>query len=161
MARRFDPGVDHARIVSFLLQGKPIREIARKLGKYPGTVLKMANQLNKHGYISRQVRSDHSLYSILLPGYALLDMFRTPEGNSGNACRKKPQILPPPCSSNQVPLCRTLSTVTYPSHPVQGSTNDTEEHQEPCGPDRILPRFQLYRNIPCIEDHRAGGKIAI
>ena len=47
MAREFSPTVLHAPVVSHLLAGKPIREIARLLGQNPTTILRTVRRLEK------------------------------------------------------------------------------------------------------------------
>ena len=74
--RDFKPTLDHAWIVRHLLAQKSIREIARILKKSPKTILFAVRRLEKHGYIIRQVRSDHSFYSLTLEGYSLLQMVK-------------------------------------------------------------------------------------
>ncbi len=72
----FTPSVQHAWIVRHLLAQKSIREISRLLGKSPKTILFAIRRLEKHGYLVRQVRSDHSFYSLTLEGYSLLEMLK-------------------------------------------------------------------------------------
>lgn len=74
--REFKPTLDHAWIVRHLLAQKSIREIARILKKSPKTILFAVRRLEKHGYIIRQVRSDHSFYSLTLSGFSLLQMVK-------------------------------------------------------------------------------------
>ena len=80
--RPFTPTPKHSIIASMLLQGKPIREIARNLNENPGTLLRTIKRLEKYGYITRDVRSSASIYSLTLLGYSLLQMRKENKGNS-------------------------------------------------------------------------------
>ncbi len=75
--KHFVPSVKHAMIASMLLQGKPVREIARRMNQNPGTFSRIVKRMEKNGYITRQFRSHHTQYSLTLLGYSLLDMIRT------------------------------------------------------------------------------------
>ena len=55
----------HVTILEKLSSGKPLREIARSMGLNHTTVMRHAKQLEQRGYISRQVRSSHVIFSIL------------------------------------------------------------------------------------------------
>ena len=74
--REFRPSVRHAMIASMLLQGKPVREIARTLKQNPGTVIRMVKRMENHGYIVRQFRSTFVQYSLTILGYSLLEMLK-------------------------------------------------------------------------------------
>ena len=74
--RVFKPTVQHAWIARHLLAQDSIRGIARFLHKSPKTVLYAVNRLEKHGYIEKQVKSDHSYYTLTNLGYALLEMLK-------------------------------------------------------------------------------------
>ena len=80
--KAFTPTIHHAWIVRHLLAQKPIREISRLLDKTPKNILFAVRRLEKHGYINKQVRSDHSYYSLTLNGYSLLEMLKTQKGNT-------------------------------------------------------------------------------
>ena len=73
----FVPSLKHARIASMLLQGKPVRQIAREMNQNPGTFSRTVKRMEKNGYITKQFRSHHTQYSLTLLGYSLLDMIRT------------------------------------------------------------------------------------
>ena len=75
--KHFVPSVKHAMIASMLLQGKPVREIARRMNQNPGTFSRTVKRMEKNGYITKQFRSHHTQYSLTLLGYSLLDMIRT------------------------------------------------------------------------------------
>ena len=74
--REFKPSIQHAWIARHLLAQNSIRGIARFLHKSPKTVLYAVNRLEKHGYIVKQVKSDHSFYTLTLLGYSLLEMLK-------------------------------------------------------------------------------------
>ena len=80
--REFRPSVRHAMIASMLLQGKPVREIARTLKQNPGTVIRMVKRMENHGYIVRQFRSTFVQYSLTILGYSLLEMLKNQKGNT-------------------------------------------------------------------------------
>ena len=74
----------HATISSMLLAEKPLRGIARKLQQNPWTLSRTVKRMERNGYTTRQFRSHHNHYSLMLLGYSLLDMIRT-KGDKGNA----------------------------------------------------------------------------
>lgn len=75
--RSFDPGLDYAQIVSYLLQGKSAREINRIMGyKSAATVQKKIDRLAKHGYIVKHQGPDHPGITITLTGYTLLEILK-------------------------------------------------------------------------------------
>lgn len=80
--KQFIPTVNHAWIVRHLLAQKSIREIARILKKNPKNILFAIRRLEKNGYVIKQVRSDHSFYSLTLSGYSLLEMLKNEKGNT-------------------------------------------------------------------------------
>ena len=82
--RPFVPTMKHAMIASMLLQGRPVREIARRMNQNPGTFSRTVKRMERYGYIMKQFRSHHSQYSLTLLGYSLLDMIRTKD-QKGNA----------------------------------------------------------------------------
>lgn len=82
--RSFVPTPKHAMIASLLLRGKPVREIARRMGQNPGTFSRTVKRMEKHGYIVKQFRSFSNQYSLTLSGYALLEMLND-ENHKGNA----------------------------------------------------------------------------
>ena len=62
----------HEIILEGLSKGKSIRKIAVSLELNPSTILRDIGQMEKRGYISRQVRSNQVLYSILPRGMELM-----------------------------------------------------------------------------------------
>ena len=58
----------HVAVLEGLSDGKPLREIARSMGLNHTTVMRHAKQLEQRGYITRQVRSSHIIFSILPSG---------------------------------------------------------------------------------------------
>lgn len=58
----------HVTVLEGLSDGKPLREIARSMGLNHTTVMRHAKQLEQRGYITRQVRSSHVIFSILPSG---------------------------------------------------------------------------------------------
>lgn len=101
--RPFTPTMKHATIASMLLQGKPLREIARRIGQNPGTFSRLVKRMEKNGYIIKQFRSHHSQYSLTLLGYSLLDMIRTRDqkGNTTENGLTQPVIRATPTEKTQ------------------------------------------------------------
>ena len=62
----------HEIILDGLSKGKSIRKIAVSLELNPSTILRDIGQMEKRGYISKQVRSNQVLYSILPRGMELM-----------------------------------------------------------------------------------------
>lgn len=62
----------HETIMEGLSVGMSIRKIAASLGVQPSTVLRDLKQMEKRGYVARQVRSNQVLYSILPLGMELM-----------------------------------------------------------------------------------------
>ena len=80
--REFKPTIYHAWIVRHLLAQKSIREISRIMGRTPKNILFAIQRLADKGYVIKEVRSDHSFYSLTLLGYSLLQMLKNEEGNT-------------------------------------------------------------------------------
>ena len=70
--RPFTPSTRHENIIEGLSSGQSIRKIAASLRLNPSTVLRDIGQMTKRGYVSRQVRSNQVLYSILPLGMELM-----------------------------------------------------------------------------------------
>lgn len=82
MSRSFSPSIKQALICKYLLEGKSIREIARAMDTNPGTLQRAIRRLENHGYLSRQVRSSQSFYTLTLLGYSLLEIVKNQKGNT-------------------------------------------------------------------------------
>lgn len=82
MTREFIPGMNHARIVSYLLEGKSVREIARKSNQNPGNIMRTIKRLESHGYIVREVRTTQVIYTLTIMGFSLLEMLGDHKGNT-------------------------------------------------------------------------------
>jgi len=99
--KTFTPSAQHAWIVRHLLAQKSIREISRILGKNPKNVLFAIRRLEKNGYLIRQIRSDHSFYSLTLSGYSLLEMLKNEKGNTTEETLTQSVIRETPTEKHQ------------------------------------------------------------
>ena len=70
--RPFAPSIRHTVIIEGLSKGQSVRKIAASLNLNPSTVLRDIGQMEKRGYVARQVRSNQVLYSILPLGQELM-----------------------------------------------------------------------------------------
>ena len=70
--RPFAPSIRHTVIIEELSKGQSVRKIAASLNLNPSTVLRDIGQMEKRGYVARQVRSNQVLYSILPLGQELM-----------------------------------------------------------------------------------------
>ncbi len=62
----------HTSIITYISSGRSLRKIAKLLDRNHSTVIRHLNQLEKRGYVSRQVRSNQVIYSILPAGMELM-----------------------------------------------------------------------------------------
>ena len=85
--RPFKINPKHITIIEGLSKGHSIRKIATSLNLNPSTVIRDIGQIEKRGYITRQVRSSQVLYSITPKGMELMQhLVRNPlTGGSINA----------------------------------------------------------------------------
>ena len=70
--RPFAPSIRHTVIIEELSKGQSVRKIAASLNLNPSTVLRDIGQMEKRGYVARQVRSNQVIYSILPLGQELM-----------------------------------------------------------------------------------------
>ena len=83
----------HISILELLSEGVPIRKIARSVGLDHSTIVRHVKQLEKRGYVSRQVRSSQVLYSILPLG---MELMHHPVRNQGQiSLTGSPKDAPP------------------------------------------------------------------